>query len=604
MNLKAYIRFLSTVSGLVFILILATPFVKSGQFVNTILTPKLIWFSATCTLFIILSFLVSLTKPSDFKFLINRIDIAVLLFFLYLHINQFFTGLTYISSKASVATVCLLIYITLRLKLSTINIDKIILKLIPVPYILALITVLIGFYQYFFSATQINELLITAAMGNSGAVASYLAILLPWMIIFANTSKREYRRFLYCGIIILSIVLLILTKARAAWIAVIISYLFILIVNNKTEIKKIARQQAKTKYIFIIAFIAFFCFSLYAIFNLKKDSANGRLFIWKRTIELISDHPFTGVGYNLFGSVYPTYQANYLKSNPQDPLSLLANDVNHTFNEYLYIAAELGLIGFILFLSILLLLIKPFKDHLRKINKTLLACYGGVFVFCILSFFTYPFKIYSVQLLFIICIAIISSTSIKNPVFSINNRTKIILSAFLCGIALLIVSSELQRLKKERLWFPAYNLRTELSWNTRSRIFERLYEYNQDNWDFLNVYGAELAANGSNKKAIEVLEKATDYMKTSEIYTTLGMSYEEVGDFKNSRNAYEMSIHIVPHKFFPKYRLVYLYKKMGMLEKALQLAKTIIITPAKVKSSTVTGIKYEMREFIKENNYE
>ena len=105
------------------------------------------------------------------------------------------------------------------------------------------------------------------------------------------------------------------------------------------------------------------------------------------------------------------------------------------------------------------------------------------------------------------------------------------------------------------------------------------------------------------QKAIPILQEATGYMKTSDIYTHLGISYEEITDYENSKTSYEMAIHMVPHKFFPKYRLVYLYKKMGLHKEALELAESIVITPAKVNSVTVRGIKYEMRKFLQKNGY-
>ena len=91
-------------------------------------------------------------------------------------------------------------------------------------------------------------------------------------------------------------------------------------------------------------------------------------------------------------------------------------------------------------------------------------------------------------------------------------------------------------------------------------------------------------------------------MKTSDLYTHLGISFEETGDYQNSRASYEMAINLVPHKFFPRYRLVYLYNKMGLKKEALNLAIEIVTTPAKINSKTVQGIKYEMKKYIKQND--
>jgi tetratricopeptide (TPR) repeat protein len=165
-------------------------------------------------------------------------------------------------------------------------------------------------------------------------------------------------------------------------------------------------------------------------------------------------------------------------------------------------------------------------------------------------------------------------------------------------------SSELKRYQREKSWQQVHQMRNELNWKTRSRIFEELYELNSNNWDYLSIYGIELTVHKEYKKAIKVLQQAAKYMKTSDLYTHLGISLEETGDFAQSRVSYETAINMVPHKFYPRYRLVYLYNKMGLEKEALDLAETIVITPAKVNSKIVLGIKYEMRKFIKQHSYE
>ena len=60
---------------------------------------------------------------------------------------------------------------------------------------------------------------------------------------------------------------------------------------------------------------------------------------------------------------------------------------------------------------------------------------------------------------------------------------------------------------------------------------------------------------------------------------------------------------MVPHKFFPKYRLVFLYRKMGLNAEAIALAKSMLTTTAKINSKAVIGIKYEIRKFLKQYDY-
>jgi O-antigen ligase len=346
-----------------------------------------------------------------------------------------------------------------------------------------------------------------------------------------------------------------------------------------------------------------FLISGYLLFSLKKDSANGRLVIWERTLEVFTDSPITGVGFQKFGSVYPLYQSKHLQQNPQDSAMLLANDINHAFNEYLHIAAELGSIGLFLFLGIFVYLGILFFKKKEQLETIELASYAGVLSFLILSFFTYPFKVFSIQFLVIGFIAIIVSKSKESNLFSIGKRGMTTVLGFSCLILFFMSASELNRFKKEASWKEVYDHSHKLSWKTRARVYEKLYPIQQDNWDFLSIYGIELTINKEYQKAIEVLELATKYMKTSALYTHLGISYEEIENYEKAKAAYETSIHLVPHKFFPRYRLVFLYQKMGLKAEAIDLAKTILTTSAKINSEVVIGMKYEIRKFLKQYDY-
>ena len=78
---------------------------------------------------------------------------------------------------------------------------------------------------------------------------------------------------------------------------------------------------------------------------IKKDSADGRLFIWQIAWTIFLDYPLTGVGFNQFPSYYNIYQANYFKTHDDPAHAWLAADVFFAFNEILQSMVELGVIA-------------------------------------------------------------------------------------------------------------------------------------------------------------------------------------------------------------------------------------------------------------------
>ena len=132
------------------------------------------------------------------------------------------------------------------------------------------------------------------------------------------------------------------------------------------------------------------------LYRFKPDSANGRLFMYKLSTELIFEKPLFGHGYNSFEPVQHQKQINYFEDNKSDTRNgWLASEVTFAFNDYLQIVIEFG---FLLLLLIVLLLWKLFsfktgKDDETDTNSDLLfisrSALGSI-LFCMV--FSYPFQ--------------------------------------------------------------------------------------------------------------------------------------------------------------------------------------------------------------------
>ena len=96
----------------------------------------------------------------------------------------------------------------------------------------------------------------------------------------------------------------------------------------------------------------------YLMYHMKKDSADGRLFIWKVSISLFSERPLKGFGYGRFGAVYNPYQEEYVEKYPLSVTEVQnIRSVNMPYNEFLEQCIGGGLVGGIflcLYLHILL----------------------------------------------------------------------------------------------------------------------------------------------------------------------------------------------------------------------------------------------------------
>ena len=125
----------------------------------------------------------------------------------------------------------------------------------------------------------------------------------------------------------------------------------------------------------------------FGIYHLKKDSADGRAFIWKNTIELIKQNPL-GVGIGNFSGSYGHVQAAYFESGKgTEDEERVAGNPEYAFNEYLQICAEQGFIVFLLFLGII-----GYSLYVG-IKRKKIAATSSLLALLITASATYPFSV-------------------------------------------------------------------------------------------------------------------------------------------------------------------------------------------------------------------
>ena len=240
--------------------------------------------------------------------------------------------------------------------------------------------------------------------------AGFLTCGVPLALYFALNSSRRAEKFL--GIVCLVSVGIILpaTMSRAAWIAAVVGTLpvIILYITSQRYNSKIIKN-SKNVTIAIVVSGALFVGFMYGLYSFKKNSAEGRLLIWRVSATLVSEKPLTGSGLGSFLVLYDGAQADYFLSGKASPKQhTIADSPEYTFNEYVQITVEHGIIGLLLFLGIVFSI---FASKVTPVaNKSLVfAIKGSLLAFLVFAFFSYPFSILSLTILFVVLIAMLAS---------------------------------------------------------------------------------------------------------------------------------------------------------------------------------------------------
>ena len=201
-----------------------------------------------------------------------------------------------------------------------------------------------------------------ATFGNRNLCAEYLICCIP--VAVGLWWERRSRTLLVLAMAAMG-VLLVLIGCRAAGLGLGFALFVILL------------RYVKRWYLLLalgVAVSLIFCIGVFFPSSPRKSaSIQDRLTLWRGTVEMISDHPILGVGPAAWFREYPRYQPDAVYfQNPH--------------NDYLWIAAEYGLVGLSAWLW---MLAQTFRRLWRMsgMGRYLCASLAGL---CVVALFGFP----------------------------------------------------------------------------------------------------------------------------------------------------------------------------------------------------------------------
>ena len=436
------------------------------------------------------------------------------------------------------------------------------------------------------------------------------------------------------GLIAFLSILLVLpaARSRAAWLGAIAGVVFLVwhkfnliqyfkLRNGQVQILRFFNRSVQIrKDVWVALLLVAFAVSSWGLYRYKKDSADGRMLIWKVTTQIIQDYPILGVGHDRFKAHYMDYQADYFRERPNTRFELVADDNQYAFNEPLHMWAENGLIGILLAAGIVFLVfftpLRNFRlqDSGSKLTepetcnlKPEIILRASLLSVGVFGLFAYPSEILPIKLTVFLCLALLAG--MVRPVFTISLHAQrkavqsvlLRLPVSLATLTLLVwVTLRIQELQGTyKTWKDAYDLYNYSLYSDCLEDYERAYPMLQNNGEFLINYGKALSIAEKHTKAIEVLEQTKKYQPNTILYTALGDSYKAMKKYELAENYYWQASNMAPVKFYPLYLLAKLYDESGQQEKAIEMAKAVLEKDVKVESTAIKEIKDEMERIAK-----
>ena len=424
----------------------------------------------------------------------------------------------------------------------------------------------------------------TGSFDNPAVFAMLLSVCVPIAVYYANNKTRSKKeKILWWTGAAGMLVFIGFSESRTGFLSAIISSAIVLLSVSDTMRKKLLNLRT------ILILIPLALILLFLLYRFKADSANGRLLMWRVSMEMIKEHPVLGWGHDGFTAHYMEYQARYLTDNPDSPFILLADNVNNPFNEYLLVLVNYGLVGFTLLLGLLILLYKSLK-LLSEVYKPLMI--GLAIGIMIWSSFSYPFSVPFVWVIAVL-ISLVAFFPRACSHYVIIGTTVSILSAI-------------------GLYVATYSFIPEREWKIISQRsmrgdteavlpdYERLYDLMGKNWRFLYNYSAELHHSKRYDKSLSILDECRKRLNDYDVQMLIGDCLQNTGDTIKAIEHYTYAGHMVPSKFLPQYYIMKLYMDKGDTFNAVTVANAILAKDVKVeRSKAVQKIIREAQETVK-----
>lgn len=396
-------------------------------------------------------------------------------------------------------------------------------------------------------------------------------------------------------IVILSII--IPAQSRASWISICCSSFF-LFLNRYSIIQWIKNQSLLKRNTLILLLCIIVGAGLFGLWGLKPYSANGRLFVWKITNNIIIESPFWGVGYNKFNSHYMTEQARFFEKMPNSPEAMLADDVYYAFNDFLQHTAENGLVGLVL---ILFVFVAAFRVSYKPFDNLIWIAKSGIIGIVVFALFSYPSDVLPVKMnltLYLACLSLLSEK--KTLQIKMLKYIPVKFALFLCIVFGLFAGYKHLAFECAawKNWNIAYRLYSINRYTDSLPYYRNAWPVLKKDGDYLTNYGKALSMAGLHEQATDVLQQATLYYPNTVLFISLGDSYKSLNNMIAAEQAYSTAWYMNPSRFYPKYLLAKLYDETGQIKKAITTAHELLNKEVKVVSTAIDEMRREMEAIL------
>lgn len=429
-------------------------------------------------------------------------------------------------------------------------------------------------------------------MGNSGVMGVYLALIVPVASGLAFTEHRRWKKAAVAAAAVSMCVALSLTRSRTALLACLGGTAYLL--WHYIPFRIFAQRCIGTRFRRFVTgavIAAIVVVGSIVLIRCRTGSVNGRMLIYRATVDMIADKPLCGHGYDTFAARYPDYQAAFFASHPDSPLAVYADNTEVGFNEYLHIAAEYGLAGLAVVIGVTVALFRiPGTE-----NPIVVLCRASLVALLIAACFSYPLRRYEALSVATISVGMLAAQDTRSIGVFPRWRGWVFIPLLL-WFYVDFVTLIYKQAEGYPLWQEARNQKrpADERWSVYEKASYRLAHH----VPFLYNYAVVLSAFGEGERGNDLFRRAFLYMNTSDMQIMVGANAERSGRTNDAEMRYLHARNMVPNRFYPLYRLMTFYRKQDDTIRMRRIAREILAKEVKIPSYTVRRIREEAAQRI------
>ena len=300
-----------------------------------------------------------------------------------------------------------------------------------------------------------------------------------------------------------------------------------------------------------------------------------RLAIWRNTVEMIKDRPWTGWGLGNHKLFYPLYHRKAVK----EAFFSETSQLSHVHNDFLQAFAELGLVGMVLLIwlgvvlaiTVFRLTSRQYPEHVRFWAIAIAVAIVGLFVN---AFFSFPFQRSIPPLVFMVFIGVLGALRAgeDRTGHEIKQRWLIFSSILVVCVAWIwLIRFHDRGIDCDRHFMFTTQLEKAGNWPGVILEAKRAHQYNPARTKVLSYLGRAYVETGKYEDGAKALEKViAAYPNHMNALLNIGVAYGSMGAYDNALGVYGRVLRIKPDYAKVHNNMGNIYMKQKKLDDAIQ----------------------------------